>query len=97
MTRAVDLPTLTPALVADDEELTFLLETWAANDPHRSADEIECFETALRASLDAERWSLASRLLGLVRAAADDRLVRVVRHAFDEGRQYPFGGAERSS
>ena len=83
------MPPLTPSLVADEEELGQLLEAWAASDAQATADEIVCFETALRDSLDADRWGLASRLVGLVRATADDRLVRAVRHAFAEGRRFP--------
>jgi hypothetical protein len=85
----VELPALDPSVVDDEDGLALLLELWAASDPHRSADEVECYEDALRSCLDASRWRLAARLLGLVRAAADDRLVRMVRHAFAEGRRFP--------
>jgi hypothetical protein len=81
--------------VVDDEEgLSHLLEMWAASDPHRSANDVECYEDALRSCLDASRWRLAARLLGLVRADADDRLVRAVRHAFGEGRRFPLPPGE---
>jgi hypothetical protein len=93
----VDLPALDPCLVDDEEALAALLETWAASDPHRSANDAECYEDALRSCLDASRWRLAARLLDLVRAAADDRLVRMVRHAFAEGRRFPLAKEERAS
>ena len=85
-----ELPALDPSLVDDEEGLAHLLEAWAASDPCRAAQDIECFEAALRACLDPSRWRLASRLLGLLRAAADDRLVQAVRHAFAEGRRFPL-------
>ena len=86
----VDMPTLDPCVVDDEETLASLLETWAASDPVRAGGEVECYEDALRSCLDASRWRLASRLLGLGRASADDRLVRAVRHAFAEGRRFPM-------
>ena len=85
----VEMPALDPGVVEDEEGLALLLELWAASDPHRSAD-VQCYEDALRSCLDASRWRLAARLLDLVRAAADDRLVRAVRHAFAEGRRFPL-------
>ncbi len=93
-TPSVDLPPLDPGVVDDEEALAALLETWVARDPSRAAGEIQCFEDALQGCLDASRWRLASRLLGLVLAAADDRLVRAVRHAFAEGRRFPIGPEE---
>jgi hypothetical protein len=86
----VDLPALDPCLVDDEEALAAFLETWAASDQHRSVDDAERYEDALRSCLDASRWRLAARLLDLVRAAANDRLVRAVRHAFGEGRRFPM-------
>jgi hypothetical protein len=83
------MPALDPGVVEDEEGLALLLELWAASDPHRSAD-VECYEDALRSCLDASRWRLAFRLLGLIRAAADDRLLRAVCHAFAEGRRFPL-------
>ena len=92
-----DLPALDPCLVDDEEALAALLETWAASDPHRSANDAECYEDALRSCLDASRWRLASRLLSLVRTAADDRLGRAVRHAFAEGRRFPLRPEEEGA
>jgi hypothetical protein len=83
------MPELDPYVVEDEEALAQVLEIWAASDPHRSAD-AECYEDALRSCLDASRWRLAARLLDLVRAAADDRLTRMVRHAFAQGRRFPL-------
>jgi len=93
-TMSYELPALDPCIVDDEEALAALLETWAAGDPCRAADEVECFEAALRECLDASRWRLAARLIGLIRAAADDRLVRLVRHAFGEGRRFSRGPEE---
>jgi hypothetical protein len=89
----VDMPALDPCVVDDEEGLALLLELWTASDPHRSAD-AECYEDALRSCLDASRWHLAARLLDLVRAAADDRLMRMVRHAFAQGRRFPLPSEE---
>jgi hypothetical protein len=82
-------PVLDPIAVADDCDLALAVETWALSDVATSEAEIACFVTALQGGLDADRWALASRLLGLIRAAADDRLVRAVRWAFEQGRQHP--------
>jgi hypothetical protein len=86
----VDMPALDPCVVDDEEALAALLGTWAASDPVRAGGEVDCFEAALRSCLDASRWRLAARLLGLVRAADDDRLARLVGHALAEGRRFPL-------
>jgi hypothetical protein len=85
-----ELPVLDPLTVADDCDLALAVDTWASLDIAMSEDEIACYETALQAGLDADRWQLASRLLGLIRAAADDRLVRAVRWGFEQGRRHPL-------
>lgn len=82
---AIDLPQLDPGTVADESQLADIVEAWALTDVLDSANDIACFEAALQDSLDAASWGLASRLLGLMRAAADDRILRAVRWAFLEG------------
>jgi hypothetical protein len=85
-----ELPALDPLTVGDDSDLALAVETWALSDVATSEAEIDCFETALQGGLDPARWQLANRLLGLIRAAADDRLVRGVRWGFENGRRFPL-------
>lgn len=82
---------LDPAVVADDDELLAdAVMAWVGVDDDRDDEEIGRFESALEASLDAARWALANRLLGLLRAAADARVIRAVVWAFNEGRRHPL-------
>lgn len=90
----VELPALSPEVVGDDELLTVAVTTWSVADEGRDDEDVERFEAALQACLDAERWGLASRLLGLLRVAADDRLTRAVAWAFLEGRRFPLSPPE---
>ena len=85
------LPSLDPSVVEDDALLGERLDAWLlALGPTRDGATISEFETALQASLDPARWQLASRLLGLIRADADDRLLAALRWAFTEGRRFPL-------
>lgn len=88
---------LDPAVVADEALLADAIMAWAASDDDRDDEEIGRFETALEGSLDAARWALASRLLGLIRAAAEARMIRAVVWAFNEGRRHPLPASEVSS
>ncbi|MFI5301897.1 MAG: hypothetical protein ACHREM_27730 [Polyangiales bacterium] len=87
----VDEPVLTADIVEDEAALAEIVEVWAATQVLPWRDDIQCIEAALRESLDPGLYRLLDRLLGLVRAAADERLVRGVRWGFEQGR--PASGA----
>ncbi|MFI5302618.1 MAG: hypothetical protein ACHREM_31400 [Polyangiales bacterium] len=85
-------PVLTADVAQDEPALAEIVEAWAANQLLPWAEDIRCFEAALRESLDAGGYALLDRLLGLVRAAADERLVRGVRWGFEQGRRTSSAG-----
>lgn len=80
-------PVLTADVVEDETALAEVVEAWSAVQVLPWSEDIRCIEAALRESLDPGPYRLLDRLLGLVRATADEQLVRGVRWGFDQGRR----------
>ncbi|MFI5302069.1 MAG: hypothetical protein ACHREM_28595 [Polyangiales bacterium] len=89
-------PVLTADIVDDETALAEIVEAWSATQAFTWSEDIRCFEAALRESVDAGGYALLDRLLGLVRAAADERLVRGVSWGFEQGRRTSSAREESS-
>ena len=88
----VELPTLSPELVEDEEALAEVVDVMVRLDPkaRRRAAEINEHMAWLRCAVDPATWTLALEIDARATERWSELVVVIARWAFEHGRRHPM-------